>query len=453
MSTNHIILIVDDDPKLRKVLYDVLQAKGYVPMSVATGKAALDRVEDKVPTVALIDLRLGDMSGLELMGEIKECCPATECIVLAGYASQASAIEAINLGAYSYMQKPYDIEQLLVTIRRAIEKREAAEALRESEARYRAIVEDQTELICRFRPDGTLTFVNEAYHRYFGKRREELIGCSFMPLIPEDDQEFVEKQFTSLSPENPIATYEHRVVLPSGDMRWQQWSDRAIFDEQDRLVEYQSVGRDITERRWAERELQRSFEKLQRTFKGMVNAMVSAIEIRDPYTAGHGRRVTELACAIAERMGLSEDRIEGLRMAGLIHDIGKVGIPAEVLSKPGQLNELEWGMIKAHPQVGYDVLKTIEFPWPVAQIVLQHHERIDGSGYPAGLAGDDILLEARILAVADVVEAMVSNRPHRPPHGLDKALEEVSQNKGILYDPEAMDVCLKLIAEKAVTFE
>lgn len=453
MSTNHIILIVDDDPKLRKVLYDVLQAKGYVPMSVATGKAALDRVEDKVPTVALIDLRLGDMSGLELMGEIKECCPATECIVLAGYASQASAIEAINLGAYSYMQKPYDIEQLLVTIRRAIEKREAAEALRESEARYRAIVEDQTELICRFRPDGTLTFVNEAYHRYFGKRREELIGCSFMPLIPEDDQEFVEKQFTSLSPENPIATYEHRVVLPSGDMRWQQWSDRAIFDEQDRLVEYQSVGRDITERRWAERELQRSFEKLQRTFKGMVNAMVSAIEIRDPYTAGHGRRVTELACAIAERMGLSEDRIEGLRMAGLIHDIGKVGIPAEVLSKPGQLNELEWGMIKAHPQVGYDVLKTIEFPWPVAQIVLQHHERIDGSGYPTGLSGDDILLEARILAVADVVEAMVSNRPHRPPHGLDKALEEVSQNKGILYDPEAMDVCLKLIAEKVVTFE
>ncbi len=453
MSTNHIILIVDDDPKLRKVLYDVLQAKGYVPMSVATGKAALDRVEDKVPTVALIDLRLGDMSGLELMGEIKECCPATECIVLAGYASQASAIEAINLGAYSYMQKPYDIEQLLVTIRRANEKREAAAALRESEARYRAIVEDQTELICRFRPDGTLTFVNEAYHRYFGKRREELIGCSFMPLIPEDDQEFVEKQFTSLSPENPIATYEHRVVLPSGDMRWQQWSDRAIFDEQDRLVEYQSVGRDITERKWAERELQRSFEKLQRTFKGMVNAMVSAIEIRDPYTAGHGRRVTELACAIAERMGLSEDRIEGLRMAGLIHDIGKVGIPAEVLSKPGQLNELEWGMIKAHPQVGYDVLKTIEFPWPVAQIVLQHHERIDGSGYPAGLAGDDILLEARILAVADVVEAMVSNRPHRPPHGLDKALEEVSQNKGVLYDPEAMEVCLKLIAEKVVTFE
>jgi len=453
MSTNHIILIVDDDPKLRKVLYDVLQAKGYVPMSVATGKAALDRVEDKVPTVALIDLRLGDMSGLELMGEIKECCPATECIVLAGYASQASAIEAINLGAYSYMQKPYDIEQLLVTIRRAIEKREAAEALRESEARYRAIVEDQTELICRFRPDGTLTFVNEAYHRYFGKRREELIGCSFMPLIPEDDQEFVEKQFTSLSPENPITTYEHRVVLPSGDMRWQQWSDRAIFDEQDRLVEYQSVGRDTTERRWAERELQRSFEKLQRTFKGMVNAMVSAIEIRDPYTAGHGRRVTELACAIAERMGLSEDRIEGLRMAGLIHDIGKIGVPAEVLSKPGQLSELEWGMIKAHPQVGYDILKTIEFPWPVAQIVLQHHERIDGSGYPAGLAGDDILLEARILAVADVVQAMVSNRPHRPPHGLDKVLEEVSQNKGILYDPEAMEVCLKLIAEKVVTFE
>ena len=255
MDTKISILIVDDDPGLRETISEIISPEGYVPIGVATGKAALDRVEEEMPAVALIDLRLEDMPGIEVMGEIKERSPATECIVLTGYASQASAIEAVNLGAYGYVQKPYDMEQLLVTIRRAIEKREAEEALRESEARYRAIVEDQTELICRFRPDGALTFVNEAYCRYFGKKREELIGHSFTALVFDVDQEFVEEQFASLSLENPVVTYEHRVMLPDGQIRWQQWSDRAIFDEQGSFIEFQSVGRDITEQVQAEEQL------------------------------------------------------------------------------------------------------------------------------------------------------------------------------------------------------
>jgi HD-GYP domain-containing protein (c-di-GMP phosphodiesterase class II) len=152
-------------------------------------------------------------------------------------------------------------------------------------------------------------------------------------------------------------------------------------------------------------------------------------------------------------MGFPEEQIEGLRMAGLIHDIGKISIPAEILSKPVQLNELEWGMIKAHPQVGYDILKTTDFPWPVAQIVLQHHERMDGSGYPRGLSGEEIILEARILGVADVVEAMASFRPYRPARGIDEALEEISQNRGVLYDSQVVDACLKLFTEKGFTFE
>ncbi|HID87880.1 MAG TPA: HD-GYP domain-containing protein [Anaerolineae bacterium] len=157
--------------------------------------------------------------------------------------------------------------------------------------------------------------------------------------------------------------------------------------------------------------------------------------------------------SIAREMGLPEEQFEGIRIAGLIHDIGKINVPAEILSKPGPLSELEFGLIQAHPQVGHDILKTIEFPWPVAQIVLQHHERMDGSGYPQGLSDDNILLEARILGVADVVEAMASHRPYRPPRGLDKALEEISRNRGILYDPEVVDACLKLFTEKGFTFE
>jgi len=210
---------------------------------------------------------------------------------------------------------------------------------------------------------------------------------------------------------------------------------------------------DITERKRVEEELRQSYVKLQRALEGTVHTLVSAIEMRDPYTGHHQRRVTRLACAIARDMGLPEEQIEGLRMAGLIHDLGKITIPAEILSKPDPLDDLQFGLIKMHPQVGYDVLKEVDFPWPVAQIVLQHHERLDGSGYPQGLSDDEIMLEARILAVADVVEAMASHRPYRPPRGLDKALEEISQNRGILYDPEVVDVCLKLFTEKGFEFE
>ncbi len=207
------------------------------------------------------------------------------------------------------------------------------------------------------------------------------------------------------------------------------------------------------ENTWAQEELQKSFQRLQRTLEGTVSALMSAVEMRDRYTAGHQRRVTQLACAIANEMGLPEERIEGLRMAGLIHDLGKINVPAEILSKPGRLNDIEYGLIKAHPQVGYDVLKTIDFPWPVAQIVLQHHERLNGSGYPQGLLGEGVLLEARILAVADVVEAMASFRPYRPALGIDRALEEISQNRGVFYDPEVVEACLKLFAEKGFEFE
>jgi putative nucleotidyltransferase with HDIG domain len=151
-----------------------------------------------------------------------------------------------------------------------------------------------------------------------------------------------------------------------------------------------------------------------------IEAMAMTVEIRDVYTAGHQRRVTELAVAIAKELELSEAHISGIRMAGIIHDVGKIQIPAEILSKPGKLNEMEFGMIKMHPQAGYDILKAIEFPWPVAQIVLQHHERMDGSGYPTGLSGEDIMMEARILAVADVVEAMASHRPYQSPDSLER---------------------------------
>jgi HD-GYP domain-containing protein (c-di-GMP phosphodiesterase class II) len=209
---------------------------------------------------------------------------------------------------------------------------------------------------------------------------------------------------------------------------------------------------EIDRRQGAQRELQASLEAFQKIIDGAVMAIAMTLEKRDPYTAGHQQRVAHLALAIGREMGLAPDRLVGLHIASLIHDIGKISLPAEILSKPSQLTRLELGLIQGHAQAGHDILQNIEFPWPVSQIVLQHHERMDGSGYPRGLIEADILLEARIVGVADVVETMSSHRPYRPSMGLDKALDEIGTHKGRLYDTDAADACLKLIREKSFEF-
>ncbi|UCE84390.1 MAG: HD domain-containing protein [Deltaproteobacteria bacterium] len=209
---------------------------------------------------------------------------------------------------------------------------------------------------------------------------------------------------------------------------------------------------DITKRENAEAEVQTTLAKLRRAMGGVIQAMALTVERRDPYTAGHQRRVADLARGVAAEMRLPTHQIDGIRMAGLIHDLGKICVPAEILSKPGRLTEIEHTLIKDHPQVGFEILKEIEFPWPVAQIVLQHHERIDGSGYPSGLTANDIILEAKTLAVADVVEAMASHRPYRPTLGREMALKEISKNRGVLYDPDVVDACLRLLKEKGFQF-
>jgi len=222
----------------------------------------------------------------------------------------------------------------------------------------------------------------------------------------------------------------------------------AIKDEKGKTIGIIGVHTDITERRRAQEQLEETLQRLKNAIGATVKVLVSALESRDPYTAGHQSRSAKLACAIAEEMGLAKETVEGIMMAGVIHDIGKLSIPSEILTKPTQLTNVEYLLIKQHSQSGYDMLKHVESPWPLAQIVQQHHERLDGSGYPHKLRNDEIIIEARILAVADVVEAMASHRPYRQALGIEKALEEIQNNKGILYDDAVVDACVKLFREK-----
>ena len=201
------------------------------------------------------------------------------------------------------------------------------------------------------------------------------------------------------------------------------------------------------------RDLEKSLEKMQRILMQSVSALAAALSTRDPYTAEHQKKVVQLAAAIAAEIGLSRDQIEGLEVAGNLHDIGKIHVPLEILSKPGKLTDIEFSYVKTHSQSGYDIIKDIEFPWPVAEIVLQHHERLDGSGYPQGLSGDQILLEARIIAVADVVEAMASHRLYRPALGIEAGLEEITKHKGVLYDAAVVEACCRLFRELGFNWE
>ncbi|MDD5258498.1 MAG: HD domain-containing protein [bacterium] len=211
--------------------------------------------------------------------------------------------------------------------------------------------------------------------------------------------------------------------------------------------------KEIIERTMAEEKVHQSLAQQKKVLEGIINAMALTLEMRDAYTAGHQRRVANLASAIAKEMNLSEDQVEMIRIAGVLHDIGKICVPAEILTKPRALDKNEFNLMKLHPQVAFDILKNIDFAWPIAKIVVQHHERPNGSGYPKGLVGDQILLEAKILGVADVVEAMASDRPYRPALSMSEALAHISQNKGTLYDPVVVDACIRVVSKEGFKFE
>ena len=243
-----------------------------------------------------------------------------------------------------------------------------------------------------------------------------------------------------------VKNYETQLRKKDGSIFWVSLTMQAVRDEKGQLLYYEGMDEDITNRK-------ESAERTKKALGATVQAIAVTVETRDPYTAGHQRRVADLARAFATEMNLPADQIDGIRMAAAIHDLGKISVPAEILSKPTILTAIEFDLIKTHSQSGYDILKDIDFPWPVARAVLEHHERMNGSGYPNGLTGDNLLMESRILAVADVVESMASHRPYRPSLGIEAALEEIEKNKGTLYDNAVADACMRLFRERGYQLE
>jgi PAS domain S-box-containing protein len=330
---------------------------------------------------------------------------------------------------------------------KACEDHGTEQALRAVEEQFRGLVE-QTIVGIYIIQDGKFAYVNPRYVEIFGyDSADELIGRDPLFLVAEKDR--------GISTERLRERVEGKAAKTSFTFTGIR-KDGAMIDVGVQGARATHLGRpaviglmqDISEKKRAEAQIQQYNEQLEIAFMRTVKVVTTLGEMRDPYTCGHERRVAEIAVAISAELGFDKRRQEGIRIAGYLHDVGKITIPSEILSKPGKLSAVEFLMIKVHAQASFDVMKEVEFPWPVAQVALQHHERFDGSGYPQGLKGEAILLEARIMAVADVIEAMSSHRPYRPGLGIDKALAEIERGRVSTYDAAVADASLKLFREK-----
>ncbi len=322
------------------------------------------------------------------------------------------------------------------------------------EDRFRALVETTSDIIWEFDCKAVYTYVSPQVLDTLGYSPEEVLGKTPFDFVPLSEARRLTRIIAeAVSSLQPLSGVEMASRHKSGQTVYLETSGLPFRDASGTFSGYRGVHRDVSRRREADEQVHQTIRKLESTVESVIEAISLTVEMRDQYTAGHQKRVNQLACAIAREMHLPIDRVQVIRVAGLLHDFGKIFIPQEILIKPGRLNELEFSLIRSHPQSGYNVLKSIEFPWPIADIVVQHHERLDGSGYPARLQGDQIGLEARILAVADVVEAMTFHRSYRPALGLDTALREIRRNSSTLYDGAVVEACLDTFLDRSFEWQ
>lgn len=345
----------------------------------------------------------------------------------------------------------------LEQLRKKIAKLEKSEAecqrLEHERAKLLKIIETTKDAVFVVSNNSQIVYTNPAMDELFGYKKGELIGKD--PITFND--EYNPKKFVKEIKETLLTKgyWEGEVHNRKKDgTKFISYVRICAFKNgKGEITNFISTEHDITEHNNIKSQLSESVDRLQKVLEETIHAIALTIEKRDLFTAGHQRRVAELASAIAKEMKLPKEKVTGVYMAGLLHDIGKIHIPAELLMKPSKLSELEFKLIKNHPKIAHDILKEIEFPWPIAEIALQHHERLDGSGYPNGLRAEEIMLEAKILAVADVVEAMLSARPYRPALGMKKALKEISSKRGVIYDSKVVDTCMRLFKEKGFKFK
>jgi|GEM_PF-1489291 len=449
-----LILIVDDQEFVRKTVAEALGTEKYDMLEAEDGQRAVQLFLERSPDVILLDAIMPKMNGFEACRFIREAEKGvktpTPILMITALGDVDSIDEGFIAGVSDFIQKPFNIDILRRRLELLIKQRDSDEKLRKSEERFRLMAENARDCIVMVR-------LKPFRYEYISPVIETITGYSVDEFYNEPnllgriiynrDAAKLEKMMDDGISEHQL--YEIRLMHKKGHLVFVESQVVPVVANKN-VVGLQVISRDITQRK--KDEMRRRLESTKKALFETVKALSSTIEIRDPYTSGHQNRVAELAVAISKEMDLDNPQVDAVQTAALLHDIGKITVPAEYLSKPGELTEMEFNIIKYHPVVGYEILKPIEFHRPIAQIVYQHHERIDGSGYPLGLAGDEILLEARIISVADVVEAMSSHRPYRAALGLEKALEEITDHLGNRYDEAVGRACLSVFEKRDFIF-
>jgi PAS domain S-box-containing protein/putative nucleotidyltransferase with HDIG domain len=362
-----------------------------------------------------------------------------------------SCVEYLSrIEPYGFISKPFTDSSLRACLEIASKRIDLEGYLTVSERKYRGIFEASKDPIFITDSHGSVIDYNEAMLELFGFEDVDMTDLALNSLYENMDQ--VVRIYEFLEKHGYIKDLEVSLRRKDGSVIYGLLSTGFLQEGEHGVKFFQNILKEITPiKQRAFDEIQRSLLQLNDVMYGIIGAIGLAVEARDPFTAGHQRGVAKITVEIAREMGLTPDAIEGVKIAALIHDLGKFSTPAEILSKPGKLTDIEYRIVKQHSMTGYNILQPINFPWPVAQMVRQHHERCNGSGYPDGLACKDILPEAKILAVADVLESMTSHRPYRPSLGIEKALEELLRGRGLLYDDKVVDVCMKLYHVNAGT--
>lgn len=444
------VLIVEDNPDDAALEVRALGSIG-VPVGatlvVATEADLRERLGQFEPDVVLTDYALPGFSGAAVLEIVRRLSPSVPVVVVSGAIGDEQAVELLKAGAADYVLKDR-MSRLGPAVRRALEDAAAAAEtselqaeLRRSEDLYRAIVETADEGIWLIDEAGTTTFANASMARLAGTTADAMVGRPLDGFFAHERPGAIRWGIAEES--GARLPREYGLLRPDGSVVWTLVNASPIDAGHGKGTLLMLT--DVTERHHAS-------AAREGALAGTVRALGSLSELRDPYTAGHQHRVAALARAIATALGLDEDEVNGIELGASIHDIGKIAVPAEILARPGAISPLERALIETHPRAGVEVIAEIPFPWPVSEIILQHHERLDGSGYPDHLVGDDIHPSARIVAVADVVEAMSSHRPYRAARGVSEALEEITRFRNIRYAPEPVDACIGLFLDDKFAF-
>jgi len=450
------ILNLEDNPNDTELIKEILEDGGVECeiVRVETEEEFRAACDKGGFDLILSDFNLPSYDGLSALAFAREKCPDLPFILVSGKMGEDVAVESLKSGATDYILKN-NLKRLAPSVLRAmheaelrIERKQKDEEMRHMNIFLDSVIENIPNML--FLKDAKdLRFVR------FNRAGEDLIGYSRNDLLGKSDYDFFPKVQADFftAKDRDVLRGNDVVDIPEEPLQTRNKGERILHTKKVPILgangepEYLlGISEDITE-------LKQREETLRKSISGVIQAMALTVETRDPYTSGHQVRVAKLATMIARELNISQDQLEGIKMAAAIHDIGKMSVPAEILSKPSRLSDIEYELVKIHPEAGYNIVKDIEFPWPIADMIVQHHERINGSGYPKGLKGEEILIETRILSVADVVEAIASHRPYRPAYGPDVALKEISDMKGILYDTAVVDACLRAFNEKGFKFE